>query len=430
MKLRERLLKSQLLRSVLVLMTGTVFAQGLSYLVFPLLTTLYAPSEMGVLDIYVKIVGFVSAVGTARFEVSLPLPKNEGHSFLIYKLSLRIARYVIVGMAVAWGVYFLFEPPVLTDIWFLIITLISTLFVIFINLGTNWAIRNKAFKQISRQKIVGSFTNNGMRLVLGYLSFGAIGLVLATMLGYMISSFWFVRDFFRLDRKKYKNYSRKKSKVLVREYREFPLVNLPHVAIDLGRELLIAALVLHYFDIQIFGLYSVAHLILKLPLTVLGTSIGQVFYGETSEMVNQGKSVFPLLRKTILTLFGLSLIPFSVIFFFGEDLFELLMDDRYIKAGYYSEIMTMWLMMVFVVSPVSNLSLVLNRQKEFFLLGIVGSTIQLFCFGVLPILYGTNEAAWERVLWTVTIAQTIYFVGVAIISLYYAKKGVKGAVTK
>ena len=418
-------LKSDFIKSVAVLMTGTLLAQGLGILVMPLLTRIYEPEAFGELNIYMRLIGFVSGVATARFEMSLPLPKYEGHSFLLYELSLRIAAYSLLAMAIIGGLYFLIQPVSVYNISFLLISIGSTFFVIFINLGTNWSIRKKAFKDISRQKIVGSVSSNGLRLLFGYLSFGSLGLLLGTMIGYVVSSVWYIRDFVNLRNRAYKNYSKKKKKVLVKEYSEFPMVNLPHVSLDLGRELFVAALVSYHFGLEIFGLYSVSQMILKMPLTILGTSIGQVFYGETSQMVNQGKSVYSILRRTILTLFGLSILPFSLIYFFGEPIFEFILGKDFGPSGYYSEIMATWLMMVFIVSPISNLSLVLRRQKEYFLLGLVGSSIQLFCFGVLPLIYGSGESVWIFILWVVTIAQTINFTMVCFVSLYYAKKGAK-----
>ncbi|MDB2657598.1 hypothetical protein N9Y60_06010, partial [Crocinitomicaceae bacterium] len=95
----------------------------------------------------------------------------------------------------------------------------------------------------------------------------------------------------------------------------------------------------------------------------------------------------------------------------------------------FSEIMAFWLMMLFVVSPLSSLPLVLRRQKEFFFISFIGSGIQLVGFGVLPFVIGNSSADWEQILWFVALAQIGYFTFVGLMYLYYAKKGVKGAVT-
>ncbi|GAB5416316.1 MAG: oligosaccharide flippase family protein [Crocinitomicaceae bacterium] len=424
--LKKLNIKSEFLKSVVVLMTGTVLAQVINVIMLPLLTRyFYSPEAFGEFNLYMRLVGFVSGIAAARFEMSLPLPNYDGHSYLLYRLSLRIALISVSAMTLFGLVYIALDASAVIDFTFLLLSIGSTVFVVFINLGTNWSIRKKTYQAISRQKVVGAISSNAFRILFGLISFGSIGLILGTFIGYAISSYWYLRDYINLRSKVFYNYSRKKDKVLVREYREFPLVNLPHVSLDLGRELLVAMFVAQYFGLEIFGWYSVSYTILKMPIAIMGVSIGQVFYGRASELANEGKSVFPLLRKTMITLIALSVIPFTVVFFFGQPIFEFVLGANYAESGRYSEIMAPWLMLLFLVSPTSNLSLVLRRQKEYFLLGILNSTIQLVGFGVLPLVYGTTAEAWEQILFIITIAMTINFVGVTGASLYFSKLGVK-----
>ena len=418
-------IRSEFFKSVIVLMTGTVLAQAINMICLPLLTHyFYSPEEFGEFNLYMRLVGFISGIAAARFEMSLPLPNHDGHSYLLYRLSLRIALISIVGMTIFGFIYILLDSAAVIDVPFLLLSIGSTLFVVFINLGTSWSIRKKQYRAISRQKIVGAISSNVFRIILALSSFGSIGLILGTFLGYAVSSYWYIADFITLNGKVYPNYSKKKNKVLVKEYREFPLVNLPHVSLDLGRELLVAMFVAQYFGLEIFGWYSVSYTILKLPISIIGTSIGQVFYGRASELVNEGKSIFPLLKRTMRSLILLSIIPFAIVFFFGEPIFEFILGADYLESGRYSEIMAPWLMLLFLVSPTSNLSLVLRRQKEYFALGALNSAIQLIGFGVLPLFLGRDDAAWTEVLTIVTIAMCVAFIGVAFVSLYFAKIGV------
>lgn len=429
MSLKERLLKSDILRSVLVLMTGTVLAQMISYVAIMVISWIYSKEEVGDLGIYMRTVSFIAAVGTLRFEASLPLGKHEGHSFLLYKLSLRIASIILAACAFGGLLYFLIQPTGVEDIWFSMITLASGFFVVFINLGTNWSIRNKEFKKISRQRIVNSFSGNGLRIVFGMMGMGSIGLLLGTLIGYVVSSSWYIRDFLRLNKSTYPKYSKKKQRVLVRENREFPLVNLPHVTLDVGRDMIIAYFISYHFTQEIFGVYYHAMMILAAPLSIIGVSIGQVLFNRFSELANSGKPTYPLVRKTLLILLLISLVPFASIFFFGEEIFTFVFTAKWSDSGYYSEIMAFWLMMLFVVSPLSSLPLVLRRQKEFFFISFIGSGIQLIGFGVLPFVIGNSSYNWEQILWFVATAQIGYFSFVGLMYLFYAKKGVKGVVT-
>lgn len=424
--LRRKNLKSEFLKSVVVLTTGTVLAQAVSYLAMLILTRVYTDVEFGEWGIYMRIVAFVTAIATARYEASIPLPKFDGHGYLLYKASLRIGAMVLTATTITFAVYLLIVPSGWYGITFAACTVGSIAFVILINLGTNWSIRTKAFKAISRQQVVNSVSANIFRVGLGYMGFGALGLIFGTFIGYIISSVWFVRDFLTLTREKFNKYSRKKTGVLLKEHKAFPIINLPHVTMDLGRDLLVAALIVYFFEKDIFGQYNHSYLILRLPLAVVGIAVGRVFYQRCLELVNEGKSVVPLLKKTLRTLILLSVLPFLIIYLFGQPMFEFVFGANWGKSGSYSEIMSIWYMMLFLAAPLSSLPLVLRRQREFFIIGLFGSLNQLIGFGVLPLLWGTSQESWITILWCVSIAQAIYFIIVCLLTIYYAKKGVKG----
>jgi O-antigen/teichoic acid export membrane protein len=168
-----------------------------------------------------------------------------------------------------------------------------------------------------------------------------------------------------------------------------------------------------------------SYTILQLPIAIIGVSIGQVFFNRCAELVNQKQSTLGILKKTLVSLFLISIVPFGVLFFFGENLFRIFFGVNWSNSGIYSEIMTSWFLMNFLISVISNLPTILNRQKEFFLYGIISAVIQLFCFGVLPLIIGSGNSAFKTVLWSVSIAQSVFFFFVLFKMIEFARKGVK-----
>ncbi len=412
------------MNAVLVLTTGTILAQAIGYLISPILTRIYSTEEMGDMGVYFRAVGFIAALGTMRYEMALPLPKNDSHSFLLYKVSLKIAIYILIACAFLGILFLLSQPFSWLQVGFVAFTIAGSMVMIFINLGTNWAIRKKQFRVISISKMINAFASNGLRWIFGLFGLGSFGLILATFLGFLFSCFSFLKDFKSLNSFYKQHDSPSKTSVLLKEYRQFPLVSLPHVLMDLGRDLLIAALIVYFFSKDIFGSFNHSYTILKLPLVVIGASIGQVFYNRCSEMVNQHQPIYALLRKTLIILFFLSIVPFGIVFFFGEGLFGFVFSEAWSTSGFYSEIMAVWLLFNFVNSPVSSIPMILNRQKEYFFLGLISTVLQLFGFGILPFILGTDRQDFIHILWFVSISQAIYMIFVTWITLYYAKRGV------
>lgn len=416
----RQLRQSEFARSVLVLTTGTVLAQLISYLVYPFLTRIYSPEEMGDLGLYMRIVAFVSAIATARYELSLPIAARDQHAFMLYRFSFRIALVILSAMGLMALGYFLASPYEPDALILLIMTIISAYVAVWINLGTHWSIRMKAFKRISQQRVVNAFSTNILRLIFGMFSWGTIGLIFATMIGSLLSGIVFIREFFIIRKFYNDGSSRKRMRVLGRQFSHFPRINLPHALLDMGMDLLVAMLIVYFYGDSVFGSYSHAYAMLRLPLMLIGQSVGQVFYSRCSELANAGESVVPLLIKTYRMLFLIAIVPFTLLFFYGEELFAFVFSEQWRESGQLAEIMAPWLMLNFVLSPVSGLPLVFGRQTDMFIIGIISAAMQLVIYGLLPLI--TTFDIHDLLLIT-AISQILILIAGGWLYLRFAQKG-------
>ena len=404
-------------------MTGTAIAQAISYLISPILTRIYTPEEMGDLGMYIRLVGFFSAFATLRYELALPLPKHDSHSYLLYRLALRTSYYFLAGISVIGFIYLASISFAWNQTIFALITIVSTFFLVFTNLGTNWAIRTKQFGKISNSRIINSSVANGLKLGFGYLNWGSIGLIFASLVGYIFSSITFIQEYFRTKQTHLASHSKRKTTVLIKEYRDFPLINLPHVLTDLGRDLLVALLIVLFFSKEIFGYYSHAYAMLRLPLILIGSSISQVLLHKCAEMRNDGESIYGIVFSTVRILFLLSIVPFTLIFFFGTPLFSVVFGEIWAESGKYAEIMSLWMIGSFITSTISAIPTILKKQKQFFYLGLASSSVHLFNFGILPLIIGTSGDAFHFILWATTITQLLLSIVMLVYILWIAKRG-------
>lgn len=413
--------RSDFLKYILVLMSGTVAAQVLSYAFAPIITRLYVPEESAELGIFALIISIGGALATARYELSFPIIKNESHSYRIYLVALRITLFVSIAASL------LLIIPIITGqsgsrlIFYLLIP-IALFSTALYNMGTNWAIRLKQFKSISYAKISNAILGNFSKIVFGWSGFGYIGLILGATIGLVFSNFWFFRDLSSVKKKYSIKSSSPRNFVLAREYREFPLVNMPHTLMDLGRDLLVAVILLQLFSKVDYGLYDHSYRMLKLPLILAGAAIGQVFFQHCSEKVNNNEDILPVLTKAVKTLILLSIVPFSVIFFFGEELFSFVFGENWAGAGTFSEIMAPWFLVNFITSPVSSLPLILRKQKDFFKLAVIGTFLMIASCSIPPLFF---EASMISTLWILSGTQAAYLVFVIFRLFAYIKESRK-----
>ncbi|PWH87037.1 lipopolysaccharide biosynthesis protein [Brumimicrobium oceani] len=376
-------LKSELIKSALVLSSGTVLAQGISYLLTPFITRLYSPEDFGQFGIIMRIVAFLAVIGAARYEYAIPLPKRNAHAFQIYRLALRILIWTI-GLTIISGIAFWFFNDETENLLFYVV-LISAItgFTVFISIGRHWAIRMKWFKNITISTLLTSATTNTAKLLAGFAGLGVLGLAISTLLGLIVGSFVFVLDAVGIYKINNKRAKLRKS-VVARQYKEFPKVNLPHSLIDASRELLIAFFLTIYLSTALFGSYDHSFRMLKIPLLLIGVAIGQVLYNRISADFAQEKKIYPILKRSVILLSAIGILPFSVIYIWGVPIFEFVFGNEWRLSGEIAAVLSPWLMANFVASSISMVPAIIGKLRWFFWVGIVTSIIQLSCFAFFP----------------------------------------------
>ncbi len=397
-------------------MTGTLVAQIISYLLSPIISRLYTSNDMADLGLYSRIVALIAAIATARFELALSLPKREEHAFLLFKLTFKLIIYSSVLSFLILMIFSYFDNQ-FDNSWIYIFSSISSFFVAYISLGSNWSLRNEKFKSISFQRITNSLSSNFLKVLFGYLHFGSFGIILGTTLGYILSSFKFFQDYF--DSKSLFYSSSKKTRSLFKTYSQFPKISLPHVIVDMVRDLIIAFYVAEIFGKSIFGYYVYSTMMLSIPISVIGQSFGQVFYQRVSKLFSDSKDIFNPLFKTFVLLFLIAIIPFSILYFWGGYIFSFVFGNEWKIAGQYSEILSIWMFFNFILSPISNVLIVLNKQKQNFYLGLVSTFGQIICFIILPFFNTNYKTNFINVLWVLSLSQAlISIIGILFIFLY------------
>ncbi len=408
-------LNSDFAKSVSTLVTGTVFSQIIVFALSPVISRLYTPEENANFSIYVRIIVFVSTLATARFESALVLPRRHEHAFSLYRL---IVRLIIISffLSILFSVVYVFFGLKKTDESFIYLMIpFGFVPLCMMNIGNGWAMRLGQFKEISRLRMLNSLSMNLSNVLFGFLGFGYKGLILGYVIGVSLPGAWFTRKYHLL-KLKYQDFSlRKRRKVIGKTYIEFPKVNLPHALMDITRELLIVFFILLFYTKNDLGSYDFSFKMLKLPLTVIGGAIGQVYFQKIAIKKNEGESLYQITLQTMRNLFLISIVPFSILFLWGEDLFSFVFGEEWSKAGQYSQRMAPWLMMNLVVSPVSQLPIVMGKLKQFFTIALV-SSILLISFLCLPYVY--PSISFETLLVYISWSQ---FICLLLIMLWFIK---------
>jgi len=110
------------------------------------------------------------------------------------------------------------------------------------------------------------------------------------------------------------------------------------------------------------GLYAFSYRLIILPLNLIAQSIRDVYFQRLSERFNEGTLTRKLIRQNYLKVLRLALVPFIATFFLAPLIFGPLFGEKWQQAGFYIQIMTPWLFMVFLNMPLSTIPSILNKQ--------------------------------------------------------------------
>lgn len=398
-------LNSDFAKSVTTLVSGTVLSQLIVFALSPLISRLYSPEESANFSIYARIILFVSTIATARFESALALPKRNEHAFSLYRLIVQLVIISFFISILASIIYVFFGLKKSDESFIYLMIPFGFAPLCMMNIGNGWAMRLGQFKEISRVRMLNSLSMNLSNVFFGWLGLGYKGLILGYIIGVTLPGAWFTRKYHLL-KLKYKDFTiRKRKSVIGKTYIEFPKVNLPHALMDISRELLIVYFILLFFDKKVLGSYDFSFKMLKLPLTVIGGAIGQVYFQKIASKKNNGESLFEITIQTMRNLFFISIVPFTVLYLWGEELFSFVFGAEWSLAGKYSEIMAPWLMMNLVVSPVSQLPVVIGKIKSFFWVGLLGSFLLV---ALLTVPYFNKSLSFDLILLYINWSQFLF----------------------
>ncbi len=370
--------KSEFVKNVFALFTGTVLAQVIPIAVAPLLTRIYSPQDFGLLAIYVSLSGLFGIIATGRYELAIVLPKEDKDALSLFALSI-ILSFIIAALTLFLVIIFgsqianwYNEPKI--EQWLLLIP-VTVLFTGIYQALNYYATRKKRFGNISVSKVADSLTNALVKVLVGFKTIGAGGLILGNIIGQIAGSLALLQSFWEKGIVRQIITGRQNISVQARHYSDFLKINSIHAFSDVLAVTLLIFFISSFFGSAVVGLYALAMRIIKVPTGFIGGSVSQVFYQKASEKYANNEEIKPMVIKMLGSLALISAPVFALIILFGPNLFAFVFGEGWREAGEYAQILSPWIFLSFIISPISQIPIIVNKQKENFLISLVGHVL-------------------------------------------------------
>ena len=352
---------------VLTLVTGTTIAQIITVLASPVITRLYGPETFGILALFTSITSVISVVACMRYELAIMLPESDAEAANVFGLSV---IFVFIVSLVSFIPLFLFQQPLLQFLnapqlgpFFWLIPL--TIFVSGIFLALNyWNTRTKHFHRLSTARVVSSCASTGAQLGMGFLGYASGGaLIGASILGKIVSTLalgiQIMRDhlsFFK------QNISWNGMKNALKRYSNFPKYDIWSALLNTISWQIPIFLLSFFFSTTVVGYYSLGMMMIQLPMSLIGSAIAQVFYQRAAEAKREG-TLASLVENVFKILIVIGLFPILILTIIGQDFFSVVFGQIWAEAGVYTQILSIWALVLFISSPLSTLYVALEKQE-------------------------------------------------------------------
>jgi len=355
-------------KNVLTLISGSVLAQIMAVAAAPILTRLYSPEEFGILALYTSIVTMISVVLCWKYERAIVLPEDDKDAANLLVLSIILAA-AMTAVFTPIAIYFrkplagmLGMPELAPWFWAFPVSFIAMGLYQAFNL---WSNRKKQFKRISISRIGLSSSTAGTQIGTGvFLNIGAAGLISGRITGDIVATFILGWQILRKNvRMILSSLSKKRMIDAAKRYKKYPIYSTwPGFFNNLTMSMPVL-FITRFFDTGTVGQYSLAIRMIQMPLSLVGSAIGQVYFQRLAQKKNECDDISRFVEKTFLSLLLMAIPLCLVLMLTAPTIFEVIFGDKWRVAGEFSRILAPALSLRFVTSPLTPVFSVSNRQE-------------------------------------------------------------------
>lgn len=376
--------KGSFISHVATLTTGTAVSQGINILAMLLLTRIFAPQAFGLLALFMTCVSLFSVLGGARYELAIMLPEDDTEAVNVFYGSVFVL-FLIALLGLAASALFharitqlLGDPAVTPWLW----AMPAVLFLMGLyQVLSYWCGRMKRFHRVAVSRIALTTGTVVAQVGLFLLHFsGGVALIGGWIIGQATGTSFLIAQVVSRDSRFLLRHARFSSVPgLLKTYRNFPLYKAPYSFISNAASQLVVVIIRFFCDLMTVGLFSLAFRAISLPVSLIASSMNQVFYekaareGDTARLesfVNRVLYIQVVLMTPMLVLAA----------FEAKLLFTTFFGARWAMSGQFASWLAFAGYMYFLTSWLDRLFDIRGRQRLSLGLDIVGN---LFSLGAL-----------------------------------------------
>lgn len=348
---------------------GTILGQLVSIISLPLFTRIFGPYVIGNMVIFTSIAIIINSFSDLGMTNAIMVEEEEEEANKIYKIVSTIG----VGISFLTGIiiYCFF------DVFFgsvdsdpLLISVIISLLV-FSSQQTKvcytWLNRRKQYKLLMMNPII----SNGSILLIG-LIFGSFGYVqngyyISILLGQVLTLIHMQRFL----PKRIISFNRRDYIEVFRKHYKFLYYQMPSNIVLQIKGQIPTLLINMFFGPEILAYYNISFRVLSMPVTLLASSLGKVFFQTATELNRKGEEIGGYTLNLLSKAMKLALFPMGLMLSIGDLLVLILFGADYVIGANILRIMTFYSFFLFLAMSSDGIATVIDRQKYLVVSGLI-----------------------------------------------------------
>ena len=365
-RLAARVGGSRYARNVATMFTATATAQAVALVAAPLLTRLYDPSDFGIFAVYAGAIALLAVAVTGRYELAIMLPAEPSRALEIVALTIA----VVVGSCILLATASPFASELL-PLWLLRDGDASIVYLVPVGVAATalfqtlsyWAVYTRRFRRLGGAKVAQSAVSVAAQLAAGALGAGVEALVAAQIMGAVVGTGMLAMTVSSEERTRLSGTTLKVLRQTAWRYRRFPMFSLAADSTNILANQSPVFLLGGFFGPFSAGSFSLTQRVVGAPIGLVASSVLEVFRERSAREFRERGDCVSVFRSTLAVLSALGAVPFGLLFVFSPMLFAAVFGEEWREAGQYARMLVPMFYLRFVVSPLSYVFYVTEKQS-------------------------------------------------------------------
>lgn len=405
--------ESSFLRQSLTLISGTVVAQGFSFVFLIVFQRFFfTPEHFGVLSVFTSFAGVFVAASTLKYEYAIVMAKTDEDALHLLILSL-VCVLLVTGISfvsLAWFHDLSEDLPAGYVTFFMWTTPLAVLAGGAYESLSFWHNRYGGFSKISLARISQNVTTELSRLAIIPLNLGGKTLILGRVFGQLVSVLYLARHFFRKERVVRIDW--RAIWWIARVNKDFPLFAMPTIFINNLTTWLFVYFFYETYGGSVIGMVSISIQYIALPFGILSSAFSQVFYRKIAAIERRADmlNVYVRFSKNLIMV-GAAVI--AIVFLIPDSLVVWVLGENWEGITTFMRTAVVWQTTAFVGSSLSFVYTRLLKQRLMVFYALLQLTLVYVSLSMGNRYLGTAEATFKLFV----VCQSVYYV-FAILSGY------------